>query len=151
MAGTAQQTTTHQDTTPRVDATSENAAKLEPYLRFWNAGPDDDRGRLAEAVFTDDVEYRAHIGVLEGRQALMDFREQFVSHMGGAEIRLREQPQLHHDRARLEWELLTGSDARTSFATGTDVIRIEEDGRISGVTVFLDRAPEGFGAAREHH
>ncbi|MFE5207380.1 nuclear transport factor 2 family protein [Streptomyces sp. NPDC056600] len=147
-------TTTAQSTpaaspTPRVDATPEGAARLDPYLRFWNAATSGEADRLAQQVFTSGVEYRAHIGVLQGAQALLDFREQFLSHMGDIALRMREQPQLHHDSARLEWELLTGGagDAGTSFATGTDVIRFEEDGRISTVTVFLDRAPEGFGTA----
>jgi hypothetical protein len=146
---TAGTTTTASSPAPRVDATSEGAARLQPYLRFWNAGSRDDADRLAQRVFTDGVEYRAHIGVLQGARALLDFREQFVSHVGGVALRMREQPQLHHDRARLEWELVTGAEgeADTLFATGTDVIHLEEDGRISAVTVFLDRAPEGFGAA----
>ncbi|MER5477748.1 nuclear transport factor 2 family protein [Streptomyces sp. NPDC002734] len=134
---------------PRAGATPESAALLDPYLRFWNAPSPDDANRLAQQVFAPGVEYRAHIGVLQGAQALLDFREQFLSHMGDIALRMREQPQLHHDRARLEWELLTGDagDAGTPFATGTDVIALDEDGRISSVTVFLDRAPEGFGTA----
>ncbi|MFF4114362.1 hypothetical protein ACFY0P_12930 [Streptomyces sp. NPDC001714] len=42
---------------------------------------------------------------------------------------------------------LTGADSDTSLATGTDVLRLDTDGRISSVTVFLDRAPEGFDPA----
>jgi hypothetical protein len=33
-------------------------------------------------------------------------------------------------------------DGGTSFAAGTDVIHLEEDGGIGSVTVFLDGAPE---------
>ncbi|MFD8706791.1 hypothetical protein ACFV1W_30020 [Kitasatospora sp. NPDC059648] len=62
-------------------------------------------------------------------------------------LRLRRAPEVHHQRARVEWELLTGEAGDTSFATGTDIVQLDEDGRISAVTVFLDRAPEGFDAA----
>ncbi|MEU5538783.1 hypothetical protein [Streptomyces sp. NPDC020362] len=57
-----------------------------------------------------------------------------------------ERPQVHHRRAGIRSEILAGDGEETSFATGTDVIVLDEDGRISSVTVFLDRAPEGFDA-----
>ncbi|MER6266145.1 hypothetical protein [Streptomyces sp900105755] len=78
---------------------------------------------------------------------MIDSRNQFAAHMGPVALRLRERPQIHHGRARLRWEILTGDGAETPFATGTDVLHLEEDGRISSVTVFLDRAPEGFDPA----
>ncbi|MEZ7156963.1 isomerase [Streptomyces althioticus] len=116
--------------------------QLERYTRFWNTGPDGDRDRLAATVFTDEVEYRALVGLLRGPAALADFRDRFVSHAGPATVRRREEPEIHHGRARLRWEILTGDG--TSFATGTDVIEFAGDGRISGIAAFLDRAPEGF-------
>ncbi|MEU9294649.1 isomerase [Streptomyces sp. NPDC048266] len=123
---------------------------LERYVRFWNAPTESEQRRLAAATFADRVEYRAEIGVLVGEQALMDFRNGFVGHVGTARLRLRERPRVHHDRARVKWEILTGEDAgdgareAAPFATGTDVLVLDEDGRISSVTAFLDRAPEGF-------
>ncbi|MEU6592116.1 hypothetical protein ABZ923_23300 [Streptomyces sp. NPDC046881] len=47
-------------------------------------------------------------------------------------------------RARLAWEIRTGDDP--SFATGTDILHLDEGGRISSVAVSLDRATEGFTA-----
>ncbi|MFG1912534.1 hypothetical protein [Kribbella sp. NPDC048928] len=35
----------------------------------------------------------------------------------------------------------------TSFATGTDFLEFDEQGRIADVTGYLDRAPDGF----DHH
>ncbi|OUC91921.1 isomerase [Streptomyces swartbergensis] len=119
-------------------------------MRFWNAGTEPEQRRLAAAALADGVEYRAEIGILSGAQALMDFRNQFVAHMGTAALRLRERPQVHHHRARLQWEILTGDGDGASFATGTDVIQLDQDGRISSVTVFLDRAPAGFDAEAHH-
>ncbi|WP_225802658.1 nuclear transport factor 2 family protein [Streptomyces sp. NK15101] len=121
------------------------AQLVEEYVRFWNTGTGQERHRSAAAAFAGDVEYRAPVGVLSGTQALTDFRDRFVGHMGTVEFRLRERPQTHHADARLAWEILTGDG--TSFATGTDILRLDEDGRIRTVTVFLDRAPEGFGTA----
>jgi len=124
--------------------------QLEQYMRFWNADTEQEQRSLAAAALADDVEYRAQIGILNGAQALMDFRNQFVGHMGTAALRLRQQPQVHHDRARTQWEIFTGEGDGTSFATGTDVIQFDADGRISSITSFLDRAPEGFDPDAHH-
>lgn len=132
------------------ETVAEHLEQLEQYVRFWNADTEREQRRLAAAALADGVEYRAEIGILSGAQALMDFRNQFVAHMGTAALRLRERPQIHHRRARLRWEILTGDGDGSSFATGTDVIRFDQDGRIDSVTVFLDRAPEGFDAEAHH-
>ncbi|MFC7219210.1 hypothetical protein ACFQLX_13685 [Streptomyces polyrhachis] len=88
------------------------------------------------------------LGVLTGAPALADFCDQFLDHMGPAVLRLREEPRLHHDRARLRWEILLGDG--TSFAAGTDVVHLDGDGRISAITAFLDRTPEGFYPGAHH-
>ncbi|MFD7975374.1 nuclear transport factor 2 family protein [Streptomyces sp. NPDC059071] len=124
------------------------AQPVEEYVRFWNAGTEEERHRAAAAAFAEDVEYRAPIGLLSGTQALGDFRERFAGHLGAVEFRLRERPQTHHGRARIAWEILTGDGA--SFAMGTDILQFDTTGRISSVTVFLDRAPEGFDPEAQH-
>jgi len=115
------------------------ADAVERYVRFWN--PDAAVDLTAEAL-DDDVEYCAPTGTLTGPAALVDFRRQFAEHMGKYEFRLRSKPDLHHDRARVSWDIVT-PDAHP-FAEGTDVLVVDDRGRIRAVTVFLDRAPEGF-------
>lgn len=61
--------------------------------------------------------------------------------MGTVTFRQRQDPELQHGRARLMWEI---DAAGKSFAAGTDVLVFDPDGRISSVSAFLDRAPEGF-------
>jgi hypothetical protein len=124
--------------------------RLGQYVRFWNAGTEQEQHELAAATFADGVEYRAEIGILSGAQALMDFRNRFIAHMGGAALRLRERPRVHHHRARLRWQILTQDGDGAPFATGTDVIHLDEDGRITAVTAFLDQAPAGFDPAAHH-
>ena len=125
---------------------------VDAYLLFWNADTAEERDRAAATAFADGVAYRAPIGLLDGTEALTDFRERFLGHMGRVAFRLRGRPETHHARARLAWEIVTGDGG--SFAEGTDVLDLAEDGRIRSVTVFLDRAPEGFdpqAAAHEPH
>jgi hypothetical protein len=114
---------------------------VERYVEFWNATDADDQQRLAAATFADGVGYRTPLGVMQGAGELIGFRNQFAQQSPGYELRARTQPEAHHDRARLQWELLVGGE---SFATGTDVLEIDEAGRIVTITTFMDRAPEGF-------
>src|SRR5690348_9846694 len=111
-------------------------AVVDRYVDFWNAAADGD--------FADQVTYRAPIGVLRGVDELIGFRDQFAEHQPGYVFRPRTAPQARHGRARLQWELVVGG---TSFATGTDVLELDDHGRITAVAGFLDRAPEGF----DHH
>ncbi len=118
---------------------------LDRYVGFWNAQSPEDQRRLAASAFADDVEYYAPIGTFTGTQALIDFRNEFAGRMGSVAFNRRHDPQIHHGRARLAWEIEVRDGE--SFAEGTDVIELGPDGRIRCVTTFLDRAPEGF----EHH
>ncbi|MFI5693881.1 nuclear transport factor 2 family protein [Kribbella sp. NPDC051586] len=113
--------------------TTTDLTPVEQYVGFWNAS--------ADANFADDITYHAPIGVLHGVEELIGFRNQFAEHQPGYVFRPRSDPEAHHGRARLQWELLVDG---TSFATGTDFLEIDDHGRIAAVAAFLDRAPEGF-------
>jgi len=123
-------------------------ATLERYVRFWNATTPDEQHRLAAETFVEDVEYHAPVGILTGAAALIDFHDQFIQHMGTAVFRGRDEPQLHHDRARFAWEIQVGGEGQ--FAAGTDVLAFTADGRIGSISSFLDRAPEGFDPTAHH-
>lgn len=124
-------------------------ATIERYIEFWNAPTNEEQRRIAATAFVEDVEYCALPGTLHGAEDLIDFRNQFLEHMGSAVFRAREEPEFHHDRARLKWEILAPENA--SFATGTDVMVLDPDGRVASVTAFLDRAPEGFAIGAHEH
>jgi hypothetical protein len=120
---------------------SPTAEAVQRYLRFWNTSAGEEQEQLAPSVFRDDVDYHAPIGVWVGVDGFLSTGRQFAEHLGDLSFRARTEPDVHHDRARLRWEILRGGE---SFAEGTDVLVIDEDGRIASVTSFLDRAPEGF-------
>ncbi|MBB4932325.1 hypothetical protein F4561_003145 [Lipingzhangella halophila] len=122
--------------------TVDTASAAERYLEFWNADSPEAQRELAPAVFTEDVDYHAPVGVMSGAEALIDFRASFTGHMGAVSFVARSTPEGHNDRVRLLWEIrLAGGE---SFATGTDVLSLTPEGRISSISTFLDRAPEGF-------
>lgn len=118
---------------------------IEAYVRFWNTEAGEPQRRAGAEVFTPDVRYVAPNAELIGVDALVGFTETFVANVGAYEFLARTEPETHHDRARLAWELRVGG---TSFAEGTDVLVTDADGRITGVTTFVDRAPV---VAAEHH
>jgi hypothetical protein len=116
------------------------AETVERYVRFWNQATTEQR-HADDEIFASDVVYNAPIGVLTGTEALAGIAAQFGGHVGAYELRPRTQPDVHHDRARLQWELRVGD---ASFAEGTDVLTTDSDGRIQSIATFLDRAPDGF-------
>ncbi|MDT0301792.1 hypothetical protein [Streptomonospora wellingtoniae] len=118
------------------------ASAVDRYLEFWNS-PAGEQRRLASGTFTEDIDYRSPVAVMSGAEPLIAFRTQFIEHAGAASFAARREPEEHHDRIRLLWEIQLADG--TSFATGTDVLALAEDGRIASVSAFLDRAPEGFG------
>lgn len=127
------------DTT--IDTTIDTASAIDGYLRFWNLDPGEEQLRLATDLFALEVTYHAPIGVREGAASLVELSAQFAEHLGDVAFRARTEPDIVGDRARLQWEIIRGDE---SFAEGTDVIVLDDEGRIETVTTFLDRAPEGF-------
>jgi hypothetical protein len=127
----------------------EPLSAVDRYEAFWNAETSDEQRRIAADAFVDEIEYRALPGVLTGVDVMIDFRAQLVEHVGSVTYRARTAPDHHHDRARLRWEIVLADG--TSFAEGTDILTLASDGRVSSVTAFLDRAPQGFGEGDEAH
>lgn len=121
-------------------------AAVDHYVEFWNAETAYEQQRSAARAFSTGVSYHAPVGVLRGPNELIDFRDRFAQHSPDYVFRPRTEPVGHHDRARVQWELVV--DGKT-FATGTDVLELDQDGRIGSITAFLDRAPEGFAAQSE--
>ncbi|SDT11985.1 nuclear transport factor 2 family protein [Actinopolymorpha singaporensis] len=120
------------------------ANAVERYVEFWNAAAPEDQQRLAAQTFAAGVSSRTPVAVMRGVEELVAFRDQFAQHFPDYRFQAREVPETHHERARLRWEIVVGG---TTFATGTDVLHLDDAGRITEVTGFLDQPPEGFG----HH
>lgn len=129
------------DDTMTSTMTERVSTAAERYLRFWNTTDLAERDRLAAETFDGAMRYHAPVGVLEGAAGLAGFADEFRRRVGAADVVALEPFDHHHDRVRLRWELRVDG---ASFAAGTDVLVIDEAGRVREVTTFLDRAPEGF-------
>ena len=125
----------------QIDTPTTTEATVERYLTFWNTDPGPEQQRLATAVFREDVDHRGPLGARVGVDQVLQLSRDFAEHLGDVTFRARTEPVSHHDRVRLQWDVLRGEE---SFAEGTDVLAIDEHGLVQSVTTFLDRAPEGF-------
>jgi hypothetical protein len=129
-------------TTEETEMTeSSTMAAVDRYVAFWNAGTGEEQQHAATAAFADGVGYHVPLGVMRGAEELIDFRNELAARMPDYRFQPRTEPDTHHDRARLQWGLVVAGE---SFAAGTDVLEIDETGRIVSITGFVDRAPAGF-------
>lgn len=133
------------ETTTTPATTARDA--VERYVEFWNTAAADAQQRLAAETFADGVSSHVPLGVMRGVEQLIGFRNEFAQRTPDYVFRARAEPDTHHDRARLQWELVAGG---ATFATGTDVLELDAAGRIASVTGFLDQAPDGFDPDAHH-
>jgi hypothetical protein len=138
---------TSSTSTSTATSTGVALVAVDRYIEFWNAATADEQRRLSAETFAAGVSYHAPLGLMQGVEELVGFRTQFAQHTPGYRFQPRSWPDAHHDRARLQWELVVGEE---SFAAGTDVLELDDDGHIISVASFLDRAPEGFDPHAHH-
>ena len=99
---------------------------VDRYVAFWNTANTALQQRAARAAFADGVVSHVPLGVMRGPEALIGFRNEFAARMPDYRVQPRAEPDAHHDRARLKWELVVGGE---SLAAGTDVLELGEKGR----------------------
>lgn len=108
------------------------------YIDLWNETDQDRRRSLLDRTFTPTATYVDPLMSGDGVGAIDGLIAAVHGRFPGARFALRGEPEAHHDRLRFSWRL-TASDG-TAIADGTDFGIVAEDGRLSGVTGFLDRA-----------
>lgn len=106
------------------------------YLALWNDADDASRRSRLVAGWTVDARYADPMMAGEGHDGIAvmirNAREGFPGHA----FMLRGLPDGHGCFVRFSWTLAPAGGA--PIAHGTDVVRIEEDGRIAEVIGFLD-------------
>ncbi|MGW8797452.1 nuclear transport factor 2 family protein [Streptomyces sp. NPDC055775] len=110
------------------------------YFVAWNAATAEDLAKAVAAAFTEDATYTDPLADVRGHDglaaAISGARQQFP----GFEFKLTGTPDGHHDIVRFSWDLVSTADG-SAPAAGSDVITLDDDGRISSVSGFLDRVP----------
>ncbi|MEV7793305.1 nuclear transport factor 2 family protein [Streptomyces sp. NPDC087512] len=111
------------------------------YFEAWNAAPE----ALAKAVaaaWTEDGRYTDPLADVRGHEGIAAVIAAAHEQFPGFAFRLSGAVDGHHDTARFSWELVHEADGSAPVA-GSDVVTLDDEGRIRAVFGFLDRVPEG--------
>ncbi|MGW6645151.1 polyketide cyclase [Streptomyces sp. A244] len=112
------------------------------YFEAWNAEDPAARAKAVAAAWTEEGGYTDPLADVSGHEGITAViaaaREQFP----GFAFRLAGGVDGHHDTARFSWELVSAADGSAPVA-GSDVITLDDQGRIKAVLGFLDRVPAG--------
>ncbi|MYR44261.1 nuclear transport factor 2 family protein [Streptomyces sp. SID5910] len=111
------------------------------YFEAWNAGPDA-RAKAVAAAWTNDGGYTDPLADVRGHEQIAAVIAAAHEQFPGFSFRLSGTVDGHHGTARFSWELVSDTDGSAPVA-GSDVVTLDEEGRIRSVYGFLDRVPEG--------
>ncbi|MEU9518628.1 MULTISPECIES: nuclear transport factor 2 family protein [unclassified Streptomyces] len=111
------------------------------YFEAWNAAPDA-RAKAVAAAWTNDGGYTDPLADARGHEQIAAVITAVHEQFPGFVFRLSGVVDGHHDTARFSWELVNEADGSAPVA-GSDVVTLDEEGRIRDVYGFLDRVPAG--------
>ena len=111
----------------------------QTYLAAWNAPAATERRRYLES-WAADARYRDPLMQGDGRDGIAAMIEGARAQFAGHGFALAGQPDGHGAFVRFSWTLAP-EQGGAPVARGTDVMRLDEAGRIAEVIGFLDGAP----------
>ncbi|MFG3250188.1 nuclear transport factor 2 family protein [Streptomyces sp. NPDC048187] len=111
------------------------------YFEAWNAAPDA-RAKAVAAAWTNDGGYTDPLADARGHEQIAAVITAVHEQFPGFVFRLSGVVDGHHDTARFSWELVDEAEGSAPVA-GSDVVTLDEEGRIRHVHGFLDRVPAG--------
>ena len=115
---------------------------FEDYLVAWSAISAADRRRVLEETVSDGIAYFDAMARLGGRDALGAHLASFQQRRPGYSFSLARYLR-HNDAALANWLMRDGSGQ--VVVSGYDSIRLDEAGRIAGITGFSDVPAQGGG------
>jgi hypothetical protein len=112
---------------------------LDGYLEAWNADDPGERASLLEATVTDDVEFVDPTAHITGRADLLQHIAATRATYQGLQFAPAGEPDAHNNFVRVAWEARIGGRV---VLRGIDVDELADDGRLSRIVGFFDRASE---------
>lgn len=114
------------------------SAVVDGYIASWNETDPERRRQLVEATFAADASYVDPLVAADGRDGIDATIAAVQRQFPGHRFALAAGPDLHHDRVRFTWHLV--SDAGDApVAIGQDFATLATDGRLRAVTGFLEQ------------
>ncbi|MGC4746625.1 nuclear transport factor 2 family protein [Micromonospora sp. DT201] len=121
---------------------SDLANTVERYLDIWNEPDASRRAEKIRDVWAENATYTDPLASVSGHEAINTLigaaREQFT----GMTFVLAGAVDAHHDVARFTWNLAPAGAAEP-VVVGFDVVKADDNGRLSAVYGFLDKVPAG--------
>ncbi|MDT0262126.1 nuclear transport factor 2 family protein [Jatrophihabitans lederbergiae] len=125
--------------TKEITVTDLNAV-VDDYIAVWNETDAGARTAKIEKLWAEDAVYTDPLASVVGRdgfnQVLQGAQDQFK----GLQFVRGTTFDAHHNIVRFTWELVTAPGTE-AIVVGFDVAVIGEDGKISGVSGFIDKMP----------
>ncbi|CAH1656433.1 nuclear transport factor 2 family protein [Chelatococcus asaccharovorans] len=109
------------------------------YLATWNEGDAGLRRTLIAARWAADARYVDPVMSGTGADGIAAMIESARAQFPGHCFALRGTPDSHNRHVRFSWSLVSGEGR--PVAGGTDIVRLDDAGRIAEVTGFLDTLP----------
>lgn len=107
------------------------------YLAAWNT-PDEAERTQALAGWAEEARYRDPMMEGEGRAGIAKMIAAARDHFPGHRFKLTGIPDGYGRFVRFSWTLAPAAGA--DVARGTDIVRLDAEGRITEVTGFLDNS-----------
>ncbi|WP_119460980.1 nuclear transport factor 2 family protein [Rhodospirillaceae bacterium SYSU D60014] len=115
-----------------------NAAEIaDRYIALWNETDAGLRRELITQTWTETARYIDPMMQGEGHDGIDTMIAGVQQQFPGHRFSLVGQPDGHADRIRFSWKL--AADGAPAVAQGTDFAIVAADGRLEGVTGFLDQ------------
>ena len=108
----------------------------ERYLNTWNAEPSERAAALEH--WSPDATYIDPLMSGRSREGIGTMIEAAVAQFPGHSFALDGKPDGHGPHARLRWTLAPSTGE--AIAHGTDIVRLDDEGRIAEVIGFVDGA-----------
>jgi hypothetical protein len=109
------------------------------YIAVWNETTPGERRALVADTFADESSYVDPLMEGAGHSGIDAMVAAAQKQFPGARFELSAGPDLHHDRVRFAWRLVSAADGAT-VAAGVDFATVAGDGRLRDVTGFLEPA-----------
>ena len=110
----------------------------DTYLALWNERDPQRRRALAARTWRPDAHYADPLMHGDGHEGICAMIEAARTQFPGHAFMLRGEPDGHGAWVRFSWSL--APEGGPAVASGTDVARLDVDGRFAQVTGFLDGA-----------
>jgi hypothetical protein len=121
------------------DTMSEFTDVAHRYLAAWNETDPAARRERVAALWASDGSYVDPLAEVRGGEQIAGLIAAVQDQFPGFTFRLAGDVDGHHRLARFSWEL--GPADGPAPVAGSDVVTLDDDGRVTSVLGFLDRVP----------